>query len=212
MKTNKIILIVIFVLFPFILNAQVFLGGNFGLNMSGGNLDNGNIKTDKPSTVSFNISPMVGKFLSENVAVGALIDFSFSQTNNNGAPEVINSSSTIGITPFLRYYAIRIDKFSIFGQGNVGFSYSGSMSKVDGTSTNGPKTSTLSLTVMPGLAYDVSSKLSLETNINFLNFGLNYSVVKSGSDKNRTVNFGVGAGLSNIVTVGTISIGAIYKF
>jgi outer membrane protein len=212
MKTNKIILIVIFVLFPFILNAQVFLGGNFGLNMSGGNLDNGNIKTDKPSTVSFNISPMVGKFLSENVAVGALVDFSFSQTNNNGAPEVINSSSTIGITPFLRYYAIRIDKFSIFGQGNVGFSYSGSMSKVDGTSTNGPKTSTLSLTVMPGLAYDVSSKLSLETNINFLNFGLNYSVVKSGSDKNRTVNFGVGAGLSNIVTVGTISIGAIYKF
>ena len=212
MKTNKIILIIIFVLFPFILNAQVFLGGNFGLNMSGGNLDNGNITTDKPSTVSFNISPMVGKFLSEKVAVGALINFSFSQTNNNGAPEVINSSSTIGITPFLRYYAIRMDKFSIFGQGNVGFSYSGSTSKVDGTSTNGPKTTTLALTVMPGLSYDVSSKLSLETNINFLNFGLNYSVAKSGSDKNRTVNFGVGGGLSNIVTVGTISIGAIYKF
>ncbi len=212
MKTNKIVLIVIFVLFPFILNAQVFLGGNFGLNMSGGNIDNGTITTDKPTTVSFNISPMVGKFLSENVAVGALINFSFSQNNNNGTPEVINSSSTIGITPFLRYYAIKMDKFSIFGQGNIGFSYSGSMSKVNGTSTNGPKTTTLSLNVMPGLAYDVSSKLSLETNINFLNFGFSYSVSKSGPDKNRTTNFGVGAGLDNLVTVGTISIGAIYKF
>ena len=212
MKTNKIVLIVIFILFPFILNAQVFLGGNFGLNMSGGNNDNGIITTDKPSTVSFNISPMAGKFLSEKVAVGALLNFSYSQTNNNGTPEVINSSSAIGITPFLRYYAIRMDKFSIFGQGNVGFSYSGSMSKVNGTSTDGPKTTALSLTVMPGLAYDVSSRLSLETNINFLNFGLSYSVAKSGSDKNRTVNFGVGGGLGNIVTVGTISIGAIYKF
>ena len=212
MKTNRIILIVIFVLFPFILNAQVFLGGNFGLNISGGNIDNGTITTDKPSTVSFNISPMVGKFLSEKVAVGALVDFTYSQTNNNGTPEVINSNSSIGITPFLRYYALRMDKFSVFGQGNVGFSYSGSMSKVNGTSTDGPKTTALSLTVMPGLAYDLTSKLSLETNLNFLNFGLNYSVAKSGVDKNRTASFGVGAGLSNIVTVGTISIGAIYKF
>lgn len=212
MKTNKIVLIVIFVLFPFILNAQVFLGGNFGLNTSGGSIDNGTITTDKPSSVSFNISPMVGKFLSEKVAIGALIDFSLSRTNNNGTPEIINSSSSIGITPFLRYYAIKMDKFSIFGQGNVGFSYSGSTSKVDGTSTDGPKTTAFSLTVMPGLAYDVSSKLSLETNINILNFGVNYSVVKSGTDKNRTASFGVGAGLSNIVTVGTISIGAIYKF
>ena len=183
---------------------------NFGLNTSGGSFDNGNITTDKPSSVSFNISPMVGKFLSENVAVGALINFTLSRTNNNGTPEVINSSSAIGITPFLRYYAIKMDKFSIFGQGNVGFSYSGSKSKVDGTSTDGPKTTTLSLNVMPGLAYDVSSKLSLETNINFLNLGLTYSVVTNGSDKNRTANFGVGAGLDNIVTVGTISIGAIY--
>jgi outer membrane protein len=212
MKTNKIVLIVIFVLIPFFLNAQVFLGGNFGLNMSGGKFDNGTITTDKPTAVSFNISPMVGKFLSENVAVGALIGFSFSQTNNNGTPEVINSSSTIGITPFLRYYAIKMDKFSIFGQGNLGFSYSGSMSKVNGTSTHGPKTTTLSFTVMPGLAYDVSSKLSLETNINFLNLGLTYNIVTNGSDKNRTANFGVGAGLDNIVTIGTISIGAIYKF
>jgi opacity protein-like surface antigen len=155
---------------------------------------------------------MIGKFLSDNVAVGAVINFSLSRNNNNGTPEIINTGSTIGITPFLRYYAIKMDKFSIFGQGNVGFSYTGSTSKVDGTSTDGPKTASFFLNVMPGLAYDVSSRLSLETNINFLNFGLTYNVVKTGTDSNRTTNFGVGAGFSNLVTVGTISIGAIYKF
>ena len=212
MKTSRIILIVLFSFFYVSLSAQFFVGGNFGLNTSGGSTDNGTIKTDKPSTISFNFSPRVGEFLYEKLAAGVALNFSLSRTKTPGATETIDKSSTIGLSPFLRYYAIKLDKFSVFGQGNIGFSYSRSTTKVGGTLTNGPITTNLYLNVVPGLAYDLSDKFSLETSINVLNFGYYQTTSKNGSAKDKTSSFGMGAGLDNIVTVGNISIGAIYKF
>jgi opacity protein-like surface antigen len=212
MKSVRIVMIVFFGLFSFILNGQVFIGGNFGLNTSGGSFDNGTITVDKTSSVSFSILPMVGIFLSENVAVGASVNLSLSRTKFPGTPETINTSSGIGVSPFLRYYAIRMDKFSVFGQGNIGFSYSGSKSKVGGTSTDGPKATSLYLNLVPGLSYDLSDRLSLETSINVFNLGVSQTITKQGSTKDITTNFGIGGGLYNIVTIGDITIGAIYKF
>src|SRR5450759_1942136 len=212
MKTSRIILIVLFSFFYVSLSAQFFAGGNFGLNTSGGSTDDGTIKTDKPSTISFNFSPRVGTFLSENLAAGAALNFSLSRTKTPGTPETIDKSSTIGVSPFLRYYAIKLDKFSVFAQGNIGFSYTRPTTKVGGTLTGGPITTNLYLNVVPGLAYDLSEKFSLETSINVLSFGYYHTTIKNGSAKNKTSSFGMGAGLDNIVTVGNISIGAIYKF
>jgi hypothetical protein len=212
MKTIRLIISVFLTFIFFNLNAQVFIGGNIGFNTSGGSIDNNGISTDKPTTTSFNLSPIVGKFLSENFAVGAALNFGFTSTKTPGSPETTNTSSAVGITPFLRYYAVRMDKFSIFGQGNIGFSYSSSKSKSDGVTTDGPKTTNLFLNIVPGLSYDVSSKLALETTINILNFGFSDNIVKNGGNKNTTTSFGLGAGLTNIVSVGAISIGAIFKF
>ncbi len=212
MKTIRLVISGVFTFIFFNLNAQVFLGGNLGLSTSGGSTDNGGAKTDKPTSTSFNISPMIGKFFSENWAAGASLNFSLSSTKTPGNPETVNTSTGLGITPFLRYYAVRFDKFSIFGQGNIGFSYAGSKTKVGGISADGPKTTSLFLNIVPGLSYDVGTKLSLETTINIFNLGFSDTMVKSGSNKNTTTSFGIGAGLNNIVTVGAISIGAIYRF
>ncbi len=65
---------------------------------------------------------------------------------------------------------------------------------------------------MPGLAYDLTDRLSLETSLNFLSLGYYNTTEKNGASKDKTTSFNIGAGLDNIVTVGNISIGAIYRF
>jgi opacity protein-like surface antigen len=212
MKYYRLVLIGLFTFFCISLNAQFFVGGNFGLNTSGGSTDNGTTTTDNPSSFSFNLMPKIGKFLSEKVAVGAALNVTFSRNKTPGINEIISKTSTYGIMPFVRYYAIKMDKFSVFGQGNVGLSFSGSSTKVGGTSTDGPKTTRVYLTIIPGLAYDVNEKLSLETSLNILSFGYYNTTIKSGSDKTKNSSLNFGAGIDNVVSVGSLTIGAIYKF
>ena len=212
MKYYKLIFIGLFTFFCFSLNAQFFVGGSVGLNTSGGSIDNGTTTTDKASSFSFDFQPKVGRFLSEKLAVGAALDISFSRNKIPGINEIVAKSSTIGIIPFLRYYVIRMDKFSVFGQGNVGLAFSGSTTKVGATSTDGPKTTRIYLTIMPGLAYDLNDRLSLETSLNILSLGYYNTTVKNGSSKDKTSQFNFGAGIDNIVSVVSITIGAIYKF
>jgi hypothetical protein len=90
--------------------------------------------------------------------------------------------------------------------------FSNSSIKTGGSTTDGPKTTKLYLSVYPGLSYDINAKLSLQTTINILSFGYSYITTKSGTYTDNTSSFNAGAGLSNIVSVGAITIGAIYKF
>lgn len=212
MKTLKLSLTIFFTFLYVSLNAQVFVGGNLGFSLAGGSINNGSTTTDKSSAFNLSLSPFAGKFFTEDVAGGVAINFAYSRDKTPGTPETVNTSSTIGVAPFIRYYALRMDKFSIFGQGNLGFSYSSSKSKSDGVSTDGPGTKVLSINIFPNVAYDLSSRLALETSINVLNIGYSYTSTKNGNVKDRTSSFSFGGGLRNIVNIGSITIGAIYKF
>lgn len=212
MKSYKILLVSLFAFFTIGLNAQIFVGGNFGMNFSNGRTEDVNTNTDKPSIFSFNLSPRIGKFLSEKVAAGVSLSFSFDTENNKAAIEMIEKSSGIGITPFLRYYAIKVNKFSAYGQANIGFAYSKSSIKTGATINEGPKNTSLFFNVAPGLAYDLNDHLSLETSINVLSLGFYQQTSKIGSSISHTSSFGMGAGLSNIANTGSLTIGAIYKF
>jgi hypothetical protein len=212
MKTRKIILISLISLFYVSVNAQVFVGGNFSINLSGGTHDNGTTTINNPAVFGMHFTPQFGKSLSEKVAVGIGLDFDYTRSKTDGTPETIDQSSTIGISPFLRYYAIKWNKISLFGQGSVDLSFSGSSVKTGATSVDGPKNTNIGFNVVPALAYDITEKLSLETFINVLRFSYSYNVSKSGNNTDTHSNFNIGAGLGNIVSVGNISIGAIYKF
>lgn len=212
MKTVRFLVIALLTIICADLNAQVFTGGNIGFNANGGSTSNGSVTTDKPSNLGFNLSPKVGYFFSERAAAGIGLNFAYSRTKTPGNPDVINTAGTFGFAPFLRYYAVKKEKFSVFGQVNVGVSSSGSTNKVGNVSTDGPKTTMLYLNVYPALSYDISDRFSLETSLNFLGLSLNNSTIKTGNDKNTTNSFGLDAGLDNVVNVGDITIGAIYKF
>jgi hypothetical protein len=208
MKSGSVFLIILFSFFCIGLNAQVFIGGNFGFNTTNDKTVYGYTTSD----YSLNLSPIVGKFLSEKFATGFSLDISISGNTSGVNPETISKSYSLGGSLFLRYYAIKWDKFSVFGQANLGLAFSNSSTKTGGSTTDGPKSTRLYLSVYPGLSYDINDKLSLQTSLNILSFGYNYRITKIGTNKDNTSSFNIGAGLSNIVSIGDITIGAIYKF
>jgi outer membrane protein len=195
-----------------LVNAQLFVGGHFNFNTSAGKTDDAGTTTDNPSHVNFNFSPKAGYMISDDFWVGAALSMGLTHSNSKDVVEVINNSTSFGIYPFARYYAFRLNKFSFFGQGQLGMAFSSSKTKTDGNSTDGPKSTTLSFRVFPGIAYDISDKFQLEAEINGFNLGVSHNITKDGDIKDQSTDAGFGVTLDNIVTTGNISIGAIYKF
>ena len=210
MKSCRLFLIVLFSFIYISLNAQVFVGGSVRFNTS--NIDNSAATTNKSSNYSFNLNPSVGKFLSEKTAVGLALDISLTGDKMDFITVSSSKSSSFGISPFLRYYALRWNKVSIFGQGNIGLALLNSSTKTSDVTIDGPKGTKIYLTFYPGLSYDISENISLETSLNILSLGYNYTTTKTGSTKSKSSNFSLGGGPGNIISVGAITIGAIYKF
>ncbi|MEI6049673.1 MAG: outer membrane beta-barrel protein [Bacteroidota bacterium] len=210
MKSSRVFIIA-FCSFVFInLNAQVFVGGSVGFNTS--NSEHEGATMQKSSSYNLGLRPSAGKFLSEKLAIGLALDISLSGSKTDVNTETVTKSSGIGVSPFLRYYAIKWNKFSVFGQGNIGVEFSNSSVKTGGTTNDGPKQTRAYLSIFPGLAYNISEKLLLETSLNILSLGYNYVTTKEGTLKDKGSNLNIGAGLSNIVSLNAITIGAIYKF
>jgi hypothetical protein len=193
-------------------NAQVFAGGNFSLTSSSASTSNGTTVTDGTSSLGYSILPKLGIFLSEKFAAGISLEYSLNQSKTPSNYLTLSKSSTFGISPFLRYYAVKFNKFSVFGQGAAGMSISNSSTKAGGVMNDGPKTTRYYVSFYPGLAYDLSEKISLETSLNFFSLSYNYMTIKSGSEKDNSSSFNLGAGPGQIFTVGNITVGAIIKF
>lgn len=186
------------------------MGGSVGFNTSNSEHEGATMR--KSSSYNLGLRPSAGKFLSEKLAIGLALDISLSGSKTDVNTETITKSSGIGVNPFLRYYAVKWNKFSVYGQGNIGVEFSNSSVKSGGTTNDGPKQTRAYLSIFPGLAYDISEKLSLETSLNILSFGYSYVTSKEGTSKDKGSYFNIGAGLSNIVSLNAITIGAIYKF
>ena len=196
--------------------AQLFVGGNFGFSSTGGSDKVGNTTVDAPSTRNFNLSPMAGYYLTPKMAVGVELNFNTGKSVTPGTPEIVDKTNSFGIAPFLRYHAISFNKFSVFAQAGVGFSISSAKTDVGSTSTDGPKNTSFGFGVSPGISYELNERFALETSINILSINYSLSTTKEGSGATEEVTkrsgFNIGAGLDNVVNVGNITIGAIYKF
>lgn len=193
--------------------AQYFVGGQFGFSTNGGSQKSGGVSVDKPKYTSFNLSPSVGKFISDKLAVGVSLNFSVESVKTTYSGDTQTDKTTgFGIAPFARYYFLQMNKFGIFAEGQIGLSYSNSKQPSVGPDEE-LKTTTFGFNILPVAYYNLSDKLSLEASVSLFNFGFNTSTQKDQDDnKNITNSFGFGAGLNGLVNTGNISIGAIYKF
>ncbi|HPD95303.1 MAG: outer membrane beta-barrel protein [Bacteroidales bacterium] len=209
---KKVFILLSLALMPFTgAFAQYFAGGSINFSFNGGKTETGNTTTDKTKTTAFQIAPKGGIYLSEKLMVGAQVSYTINNTNNP-TTDVTDRTSTIGIVPFARYYAFSFNKFSLYGQAAAGLSFSAEKTKTGSTTTNGPKYTTISLGVTPGVAYALNNHVELNASLNMLSFNFYRITEKLNGDKDITNYFGFGANSDNVVTLGNITVGFIYKF
>jgi len=191
---------------------QFFVGGSLGYSANGGSYEDNGTTTDKSSSMNVTFNPQGGYIISEDLHVGTYLSFGISHSNSHTDPEFISNTTSYGIQPFIRYYAFRFNKFSLFGQGQTNAGFSITKTKTGDTTEDGPKTASFGLSVFPGMAFDINDKVQLMASINAFSLSLSHSIEKEDDIVDRSTYFGFGANLNSILTSGNVTVGAIIIF
>lgn len=169
-------------------SGDVFVSG--GVSITSSNNKNTDVKES-----GFGITPTLGYFFTENIALGAKIGFESDKTTALGVTVADDSTLSFGV--FGRYYFTPASQFSVFTE--AGFDYFTMKDNMAPTSTVNGIGAGISL----GLNYFVSSNFALEASY----AGLGFASAKSDAPGAKNVStFGLGADLS------AVSIGLLYKF
>lgn len=151
MKTNKLYLLVI-ILFSIISNAQIIKGNWM---MGGAASFSHNKRTDYTGTselTSLDVTPNVGYFFIDKLAVGASAIFRYVITDEN-------NNFNYGIGPFVRYYFLEKEKpLNIFSEVSYGF---------EKVNNGNPKIENFN--VKAGVVYFLNSSVGIEAALNYLN-------------------------------------------
>lgn len=215
-----LISVIAMITFALTANAQVFLGGQLGFSTRGGSnetvVGTTTTKADGLKTSNFTLAPQVGFFLSENIAVGGYVNLGLSKEDNAGSYGYDDAAQlTIGVAPFARYYFINSGDWKVGAEGTLGFSFSRRTENAGGVVQSEPKTTTIGFNVEPMVAYSLTDNIELEAGLNFLGFGFSHQSVKeeigTTTTTDKTNRFNLSANTNNLVNVGAITIGFIYK-
>ena len=168
-------------------NAQVWVGGEVGFS-AGKTTNNG---TKLGSGADFNLIPEIGYTLNDKFDIAVAIGIA----HNNGNGKAYSGTTgydTYGtflndvnrnaftLNPYVRYKFANAGDFTFFVDG--GFSYT--MIHYSGVDDNGNQ---WGLGFKPGIAYNISDKVSLVAHIG----RLDYNFFKQGDIKNNEFNMGV---------------------
>tara|TARA_R110000751_G_scaffold135_3_gene659 strand:+ start:77370 stop:77999 length:630 start_codon:yes stop_codon:yes gene_type:complete len=179
-------------------NGDVFVSGAVGFGTS----SQGDFKENQ-----FEISPKVGFFVSDNIAVGASVGYtSFTEEGPAFDPTSLetvtaeNKLSALSAGVFGRYYTTPSSQFSFFGELSANFV----ASKFDEAFVEeDQKADGLNFGFTPGVSYFVSNCIALEASVGVLNYSTNKADAEGAEARN---NFNIGLDLSDI------NFGIVYKF
>lgn len=215
---KKIALIAIAMMaFATMANAQLYVGGTLGIvNNNSKEVDKDNKTELNPSVTGFSLSPEVGFFLSDNFAVGLYINSRFGFVNSRAETPVKVRTTSFGLSPYARWYAVKGEKLGLFLEGQLGWSLEGGKTISGDVTVASPKTNTFGVTIVPGISYDVTENVQLQMHINALGAQFAHSVTKD-ADGNKEINNN--CGLTMATRFGSaqnvfdaVSVGFIYKF
>ncbi len=145
--------------------------GTSGISLSGPNFTDGPLfnrfvtgfysyKTEDSDRNSvYGIAPEVGYFLSDKMAVGLNIGYNYSRTKPENGDAF--GTSFFGVNPYVRYYAFKMEKLSLYVQGGIFFA---TINPHDASSTNA-----YGIGIKPGIAYQLSNRFAI--NATFGNLG-----------------------------------------
>lgn len=132
---------------------------------------------------SFSIEPQAGYFVMDNLAIGTGLVLSTSTFKDDGSSDK-STSSSIGLTPFARYY---FDKF--YAQGTIGFGSNKSKNTFNNTTTESTQ-NFFSFSIVGGYVIFISDAIALEPQL-----GYSRRTVDTGSNTkgiNSGIVFGIG--------------------
>ncbi len=185
-------------------SSEGFTKGNVMLSGSAGF---GSETTGEIKESTFNFSPRVGFFVSNNIAVGIALGFEGTKTEDFDGPTFVEqTNSEFSIGAFGRYYFTPASKFSVFGE--LGFNVVSGKTEVDetlgGTTISyEAKNNGFNIGLGAGVNYFISDSWALEAKW----AALQYSTTEPDFDgAEATDNFELGLNLDNIM------LGLVYKF
>lgn len=173
MKTNKLLFAAIFLFAGFTAWAQpqkgsILIGGNAGF---------ASVNSDFADYTIFSLSPMAGFFVSNPFAIGGQVTLQFLGGDAEG--------STIGLSPFARYYFNQSGSTRFFGQANITWQTTDFGENFDSESAFG-------FGIGAGLDHFFNEHVALEAVVGYQN-------VKAENDDDATGTFGVTLGIAAFI-------------
>ena len=174
---------------------DIFLEGNIGFSST-------NDKNFDEKSSGFNISPQVGYFLTDDIAIGGIISFNSFKEEVSGT-DVLDLSG-FGIGAFGRYYFLDLgERFKTFTEFGIG--YSSDKDKISDVAFN-----TIGAGLDLGINYFVTEKIALTFGLRNV---LSFSSTKADVDGAEAVsNFNLGFGDVANPFGGNAAFGLLFKF
>ena len=185
-------------------NAQFFIEG--GVNLR-------SLNTEVLSSTNFGISPIVGYWLNENIAVGINPSVGANKEVSDVIyPEDYSLKNRIWMfSVFGRYKLWGTEKLSLLVETPVRYGISTLKRKENANTVVDGSHSLFSVYAQPLVSYKLSERFSMVATCNFLNIGFSSSTNKENS-KSTINQFNFNAQSSLFDSLGNISIGFIYNF
>jgi hypothetical protein len=219
---KKLFITIVFVAAAMFANAQFFIGGNLGLSTQGGKdkLTSGGltVEQDAPKSFGFQFAPSLGYMFNDNIGIG--IDFMIGMAKTTEKDYTVDpvlttttKTTTIGFAPYFRYVFAEVDNFKFYGDVKLAYVMEKPKVTVDGSglsvSSDGPKTTTFGVGIVPGMAYYFTDHISMNCVLNILELGFESqkTVVKEvdgdgGEYTTKATDFGFGINMPTPITVG----------
>ena len=193
---KKLLFTLAFVIVAIIGQAQLFIGGSIGTKFNGGNVDYtitapNNYLEEGVQYLNrssyFNIAPVIGYKMSDNVSFGLRLGYTNSTTkscsdNFKENYDIKNTVLHYGFAPFFRYTVFSFNNLKIFADAELPVSFATQKNVVEGNNTTvevkSPKQFNFGVIIVPGLMYELTEHLSFVSELGLLNLGFIHQRVK----------------------------------
>ena len=168
MKKQILIFILLFATF------FTFGQTNHGDRLVGGTVSFGTQFVQNNNNLLFlNLNPNYGKFINDNIAVGAAVGLNFQKQDDN-------SATSISLLPFARYYVGNSDVLQFYGEVKAGYLFQRVNNTFSAENNQGAQ-----FNIGPGVAFFLSENVSFD-------FQVNYQFVRIEEARNRSLSFNFG--------------------
>ena len=203
---------------------QIEVFGGLGINYSGSSakttISGTTQTTDGDSNFGFRLAPGAGYYFRPNMAIGAGLLFQ-TDKRKDAKENATTTTSSFAIVPAYHLDYAQFGNFILNAEVQIpiAFGWGKVATTVDKTTVtvDSPNVFNFGINIVPGVRYKLSDHVFLTTQINIVNIG--FDITKQSSKpadgvsiSSTQTQFRFGGGLDNLLTIGSITVGAVYRF